>query len=66
MKKFFEMPVVEITVFDVEDVITTSVTEIDTLQAQNAAEVEALMAKINDATIANVNYQNYSTGSYNW
>ena len=26
MKKFYESPIVEITVFDVEDVITTSVT----------------------------------------
>lgn len=64
MKKFYESPIVELTVFDVEDVITASgEIEVNTLEA----DVEALKATINGSTYANANEVKATTyGSYNW
>lgn len=65
MKKFYESPIVEITVFDVEDVITTSAGgtgTVDTLE-WTKSDVEA-----NTATYAGqlgVNKVGHY-GSYNW
>ncbi len=70
MKKFFEMPVVEITVFDVEDVITTSV--VYSTDAEVAAEITALIDNINKAGTSGYNGTNiqsaarYDSTSYNW
>ena len=61
MKKIYESPIVEITVFDVEDVITTSVVRIDTT-SWTANDVESLN---NYASQLNANkVAQYST--YSW
>ena len=65
MKKFYENPVVEITVFDVEDVITIST--VSTLQYNSAAEqlIDAIQdegAKIENTTV--IAAKKYS--AYNW
>ena len=68
MKKFYENPVVEITVFDVEDVITTSLTGLNggsTLREAAADElVQAIEdgAKIDNTTV--IAARKYS--AYNW
>lgn len=60
MKKFYEAPVVELTGFSVEDVITTSVT-IDTI-GLSGAELEKF-----EATITGYDKMiNYNGGAYNW
>ena len=67
MKKFYETPAVEITGFEVEDIITTS-GEInpeavaDSLNSKFAAEVEAAMAIAN----SNANTGAAKYGTYNW
>ncbi len=71
MKKFFEMPVVEITVFDVEDVISTSVVAgpIDTADSVNADAVNAVIADINNnGAWKSAGYDAAATyeASYNW
>ncbi len=66
MKKFYESPIVELTVFDVEDVITTSaITSIDT--AADGTDVDALIADIQRKTYNGnaVNAAAYNS-SYNW
>ncbi|MBR5613975.1 MAG: hypothetical protein IKW64_01550 [Clostridia bacterium] len=66
MKKFYESPIVELTVFDVEDVITTSaITSIDT--AATGTDVEALIADIQGKTYNGgaVNAAAYNN-SYSW
>lgn len=63
MKKIYESPIVEITVFDVEDVITTSVATINTATewtaANVAADVAAYATKVGADTVGHY-------GSYNW
>ena len=64
MKKFYENPVVEITVFDVEDVITVSV--VGTTLAPGAAE-QLIDAIESGAVIENTSIiaaKKYS--AYNW
>ena len=63
MKKFYESPVVEITVFDVEDVITTSVKNIDTTDGNVSKYIDDV--KENYAGAANLNVVN-NFGSYTW
>lgn len=63
MKKFYESPVVEITVFDVEDVITTSVTNIDTTDGNVAKYIEDV--KNNYAGTADIKVVN-DFSSYTW
>lgn len=62
MKKFYEAPVVELTGFSAEDVITTSVvvnpTTVDTLNLTKD-EVKAAITGY-DA------YNQYNAGSYEW
>ena len=64
MKKFYEKPVVEITKFAFEDIMTVSVTVNDVATEENAAgvinEIEARAA----ATGANVQAKRYSL--YKW
>jgi hypothetical protein len=63
MKKFYESPVVEITVFDVEDVITTSVKNIDTTDGnvtQYIKDVKNNYAGTADAKVVS------DFGSYTW
>lgn len=65
MKKFYENPVVEITVFDVEDVITVSVGGGSTLTEEAANQL--IGAIETGAVIDNTNViaaKKYS--SYNW
>ena len=64
MKKFYESPVVEITVFDVEDVITASV---QSTNAMNTDQLDALVSDIEGTytnTDATVSVSNF--GSYTW
>lgn len=64
MKKFYETPMVELTVFDVEDVITTSAIMTGTM---NAGEINTLIAEMNEEEVsaAGVDYLgNYHT--YQW
>lgn len=60
MKKFYENPMVEITVFDVEDVITTSVavTTVDTLNMseEDLTELQTAVAGTADSV---VDYNSY-------
>ncbi len=62
MKKFYESPIVEITVFDVEDVITTSATTatVDTL-VWTAADADAAT----HATKVGADAVDYYS-AYNW
>lgn len=68
MKKFYENPVVEITVFDVEDVITTSLTGLNGGSTLNEAAANELVkaiedgAKIDNTTV--IAARKYS--AYNW
>jgi len=66
MKKFYESPIVELTVFDVEDVITTSavlpVTEINTL----TEDVSAVVTAINAGDYTGVVDSASTYGAYNW
>ncbi len=65
MKKFYENPVVEITVFDVEDVITTSLAS--TLELTEGAAEDLVAAIEAGAQIDNLNViaaKKYS--AYNW
>lgn len=66
MKKIYESPIVEITVFDVEDVITTSagggVTSVDTISwtAENVeSDAANYAAKVGADTVGHYN-------SYTW
>ncbi len=65
MKKFYETPMVEFTVFDVEDVITTSAIMTGTM---DASEIDTLIAEIEaDAAVAGVDVLgNYHNASYQW
>ena len=66
MKKFYESPIVELTVFDVEDVITTSA--IGGIDTTTTAGVDALIADIQNATTTAggaVGAKAYNS-SYNW
>ena len=64
MKKFYENPVVEITVFDVEDVITTSVTGVivDTTTTDAVAEIQTAIeaAELQNTTVAVNRYSSYT------
>ena len=65
MKKFYENPVVEITVFDVEDVITTSVTGViivDTATTDAVAEIQTAIeaAELQNTTVAVNRYSSYT------
>lgn len=68
MKKFYENPVVEITVFDVEDVITTSLTGLNGGSTLSDAAADELVqaiedgAKIDNTTV--IAARKYS--AYNW
>ena len=68
MKKFYENPVVEITVFDVEDVITTSLTGLNGGSTLSEAAADELVqaiedgAKIDNTTV--IAARKYS--AYNW
>lgn len=63
MKKFYESPIVEFTVFDVEDVITTSA--IDTLTYQG---LDALVNEINSSSTDtdHIKAAKYGNGTYEW
>ena len=63
MKKFYESPIVEITVFDVEDVITTSVATINTATEWDANTVKNNVAEY-AAKVGTDAVGHY--GSYNW
>ena len=60
MKKFYNSPVVEITVFDVEDVITTSAIS---TQGMNTEDFVAEVAKDANVTIDNTVAWD---SAYNW
>jgi hypothetical protein len=65
MKKFYELPVVEITVFDVEDVITTSVTKVNTAEGdinQHINDITNNYAGTADAK----DIVNFNSNSYTW
>lgn len=64
MKKFYESPIVELTVFDAEDVITTSAIVIDT--AATGANLETLVSEIQKAAYGNVEKVEAYNSSYNW
>lgn len=64
MKKFYESPIVELTVFDAEDVITTSAIVIDTVAT--GANLEALVSEIQAAAYCNVEKVEAYNSSYNW
>lgn len=64
MKKFYESPIVELTVFDAEDVITTSAIVIDT--AATGVSLEALVSGIQTAAYGNVEKVEAYNSSYNW
>lgn len=64
MKKFYESPIVELTVFDAEDVITTSAIVIDT--AATGANLETLVNEIQKAAYGNVEKVEAYNSSYNW
>jgi hypothetical protein len=59
MKKFYEIPVVEITVFDVEDVITASAGTVSTNDMDNAELGTLITAIQNDAKYSNVQVGTY-------
>ena len=63
MKKFYESPIVEFTVFDVEDVITTSA--IDTLNPGNV-DLDALIDEINNSSTAAAPIKAAKYGTYTW
>ncbi len=64
MKKFYESPIVEFTVFDVEDVITTSAVDTANLNAQ---DLEALITEINNSSTAAAPIKAAKYGStYSW
>lgn len=64
MKKFYEAPVVELTGFSVEDVITTSVvSEINTLEVMTQEQVNALNAA---ATYNGYDRTMQYNGAYQW
>jgi hypothetical protein len=64
MKKFYESPVVEITVFDVEDVITASV--FDTRE-MGVDDLNALVTNINNTKGQAVEVIDFTdTGAYTW
>ncbi len=66
MKKFYETPAVEITGFEVEDIITTSGVDpdavADSLSSKFADKVDAAIAAANDS----VNTGAARYGTYNW
>lgn len=64
MKKFYESPIVELTVFDAEDVITTSATVIDT--AAGGTDLGSLVAKIQTASYGNVEKVEAYNSAYKW
>lgn len=69
MKKFYEAPVVELTGFSAEDVITTSVATIyDTATdgIGNAEAFEAAVAAQYKVDAANVKVVDFNGGSYQW
>ena len=64
MKKFYETPMVEFTVFDVEDVITTSAIAVETA-GMTEQQIDALIAEIESAAVSGTpdvlgNYNSYS------
>ncbi|MBQ9757008.1 MAG: hypothetical protein IJW15_01145 [Clostridia bacterium] len=64
MKKFYESPIVELTVFDVEDVITASGV-VNTIT--DTEDVEALINAINAGTYSGAQIDRTATyGAYNW
>lgn len=65
MKKFYENPVVEITVFDIEDVITASSIAVDTTGDADAAVTEIQNA-INAANLQNTTVAVNKYSAYQW
>ena len=65
MKKFYEAPVVELTGFSAEDVITTSVTTINTVDGLGES-AEAFEAAVAANYGSNAKIVNYNGGSYQW
>ncbi len=64
MKKFYESPIVEFTVFDVEDVITTSAVDTAILNEQ---DLDALVTEINNSSTDAAYIKAAKYGStYNW
>ncbi len=68
MKKFYESPVVELTGFSAEDVITTSAITIDTTKGiENVADFNAAVAAQYGVAETNMtSFQYNAEGSYNW
>ncbi len=67
MKKFYEQPVVEITAFDVEDIMTASSVAVNSPEI--AAEVAAALENNLADGAKNVQVlagKSYASGSYNW
>lgn len=63
MKKFYNSPVVEITVFDVEDVITTSAISTTNMTAEQAEVFAGALAEQHGINAGNTVGWNES---YNW
>ena len=66
MKKFYELPVVEITVFDVEDVITTSIVSTRNLEGDDLAAFSAGVEAQYGGTKGTVVTGDYNSTSYTW
>lgn len=67
MKKFYESPIVEITVFDVEDVITASIGTSGETGETMQQYIDAVKADLNvapESTTAAAEV--YDFGAYNW
>lgn len=65
MKKVYEKPMVELTVFDAEDIICASTINTDTGAAGTDAYVEILTGKYTNAN-TKAKFGNYKSGSYTW
>lgn len=63
MKKFYEQPVVEITVFDEESIMTASIVETSLL---TDAELQAMVIDINRKTGGTVQAKAYNRNTYGW
>lgn len=64
MKKFYNSPVVEITVFDVEDIITASAIEVST-NNMSTEEAAVLTGALEASGITSDNTVGWN-GSYTW
>jgi hypothetical protein len=64
MKKFYEIPVVEITVFDVEDVITASA---GTVSTNDVSDINAFIDTVEEQyTVAGTQATVGAYSSYQW